>query len=89
MGIYTLPYVEWIDGGNLMCDSGSSSQCSVTTERGGGRWEVGGRFKKEGMYVYLWLMHVNVWQKPARYCKAFILQLERNLKKRNTKNPLC
>ena len=52
MGIYTLPYVEWIDGGNLMCDSGSSSQCSVTTERGGGRWEVGGgREIQEGGYV--------------------------------------
>lgn len=54
-----------------------------------GWWEVAGRFKKEGMYVYLWLMHVNVRQKPARYCKAFILQLERKFKKRNTKNPLC
>lgn len=27
-----------------------------------GWWEVAGRFKKEGMYVYLWLMHVNVLQ---------------------------
>ena len=25
---------------------------------------VGGRFKREGQYVYLWLTHV-VWQKPT------------------------
>ena len=43
-----------------MYDSGSSSQCSVRAERGGMRWEVGGRFKKEGTHVYLWLMHVNI-----------------------------
>ena len=27
---------------------------------GGGR-KVGGRFKKEGTYVYLWLIHVDDW----------------------------
>ena len=25
----------------------------------------GGRFKREGTYVYLWLSHVDVWQKPG------------------------
>ena len=40
--------------------------------------EVGGRFKREGMYVYLRLIHVDVWQKPTRYCKAIILQLNIN-----------
>ena len=40
---------------------------------------VGGmRFKTEGTYVYLWLIHVDVWQKPAQYCKAIILQLKMN-----------
>ena len=24
----------------------------------------------EGMYVYLWLIHVVVWQKPTQHCKA-------------------
>ena len=28
-------------------------------------WEVGGRLKREGTYVYLWLIHVVVWQKPT------------------------
>ena len=29
--------------------------------------EVGGRSKREGIYAYLWLIHVDVWQKPAQY----------------------
>ena len=29
-------------------------------------WELGGRFKKEGTYIYLWLIHVDVWQKPTQ-----------------------
>ena len=37
-------------------------------------WEVGRRFKREGTYVYLWLIHVAIWQKPTQYCKAIILQ---------------
>ena len=34
----------------------------------------GGRFKREGMYVYLWLIHAEVGQKTARFYKAIILQ---------------
>ena len=41
-------------------------------------WEVGGRFKRKGTWVYLWLIHVDVWQKPTEYCKAIILQLKIN-----------
>ena len=33
---------------------------------------MGGRLKREGTYVYLWLIHV-VWQKPTQRCKAIIL----------------
>ena len=36
-------------------------------------WEVGGRYKREGIYVYLWLIHVDVWQKSTQFCKAIIL----------------
>ena len=32
------------------------------------RGEVGGSFKREGTYVYLWLIHVYVWQKSSHYC---------------------
>ena len=42
------------------------------------RWEVGGKFKKKGTYVYLWLIHVAVWQKPTQYCKAIIIQVKIN-----------
>jgi len=39
----------------------------------GGRREV-----QEGgnIYIYLWLIHVDVWQKPTQYCKAIILELK-------------
>ena len=29
---------------------------------------VGGRFKREGTYIYQWLRHVGIWQKPEQYC---------------------
>ena len=47
-------------------------------------WEVGGRFKRERTYIYLWLIHVNVWQNPAQYYKAIILQLKINQLKENS-----
>ena len=39
-------------------------------------WEVGESLKTEQTYVYLWLIHVDVWQKPAQCCKLIILQLK-------------
>ena len=44
-------------------------------------WEVGGRFRREGTYVYPWLIHADVWQKPTQNCKAIILQLKIIFKK--------
>ena len=44
-------------------------------------WEMDGVFKREGTYVYLWMIHVNVWQKATQYCKAIILQLKIKFKK--------
>ena len=41
-------------------------------------WEVGRRVKGEGTYENLWLIHVDIWQKPTQYCKAIILQLKMN-----------
>ena len=32
-------------------------------------------FRREGTHVYLWLIHVDVWQKLSQYCKVIILQL--------------
>ena len=48
-------------------------------EQNRGSREVGGRFKREGIYVYLWLIHVNVWQKPTQFFKAIILQFKKFL----------
>ena len=41
--------------------------------------EVGGRFKREGIHVHLWLIHVDVWEKPTKYCKAVFFQLKNEL----------
>ena len=39
--------------------------------------EGGGRDVQKGaIYVYLWLIHVDVSQKPTEFCKAIILQLK-------------
>ena len=44
-------------------------------------WDGGGwREAQEGICVYLWLIHVVLWQKPTRHYKAIILQLKINLK---------
>ena len=45
----------------------------------GERWEGGS--KGRGYYVYLWLIHVDVWQK-RKFCKAIVFQLKINLKKK-------
>ena len=29
-------------------------------------------------YVYLWLIHVEVWQETTKFCKAIILLLKNN-----------
>ena len=54
-------------------------------------WEVEGKFRREGTYVYLWLIHVDVWQKPAQYCKANILLYIYFLRQKKdvTKNLVC
>ena len=37
---------------------------------GGMGKEMGGRFKRKGTYVYLWLSHADVGQKQTQYSKA-------------------
>ena len=45
--------------------------------------EVGGRFKKEEKRVYMWLIHNDIWQKPTQHCKAIVIQLKINEKKKD------
>ena len=53
------------------------------------RWEVGGRLKREGTCVNLWLIHVDAWQKPTQYYKAIILQLKVNKILKELYNGIC
>ena len=39
--------------------------------------EVEGRLHREGIYVYLWLIHTVVQQKRTQYLKAVILYLKK------------
>ena len=43
--------------------------------------EVGGMFKNKGTYVYLWLIHVDIWHKSTQHCKIVILKLKTKWKK--------
>ena len=54
-----LPYVKQIANGNLLYGSGNSGALYQPSEGGVGR-ERGGRVRKAGIYVYLWLIHVEV-----------------------------
>ena len=50
--------------------------------------EMGGEVQEgEGIYVYLWLIHVDVWKKTTKFCKAIILQLKN--KKKKFKGCIC
>ena len=44
---------------------------------------LGGRFRREGTYTYLRLIHTAIWQKPIQHCKTNILQLKMKKKKKN------
>ena len=35
--------------------------------------KVGGGYSGWETHVHLWLIHVNVWQKPLQYCKVIRL----------------
>ena len=55
-----LPCEKYTVNGNLLNDSGNSNRGFVSTERGGMGRKVEGRFSREGIYVYLWLIHAEV-----------------------------
>ena len=60
---------------------GTHTRAVWHTSGRGGDGRGGGREVQEcGTYVHLWLIHVDVWQKPAQFCKAIIFQLKINLK---------
>ena len=46
--------------GNLLYDSGNSNRGSVTISKGGTQREMGGSFGREGTWMHLWLILVDV-----------------------------
>ena len=62
-------------------NKGHSAWCSEMTSRGrmvvvGGQVRVGQRLERKGAYLFLWMIHVVIWQKQTQHYKAIILQLK-------------
>ena len=70
-------HVKQIASGNFLYDARSSNRANKLEGWDEVACGAGRRFKREGTYVYLWLIHV-VWQTPVQYCKVIILQLKIN-----------
>ena len=61
---------------SLMPETGHSEPVYWNNPEGWGG-EGGGRgVWDRGTHVHLWLIHVNVWQKPPQYCNIISLQLK-------------
>ena len=56
----TSPYETYTAKGNLLYGSRNSNRGSVSIYKVGMGRKIGGRFKMEGIHVYLWLIHVEV-----------------------------
>ena len=75
MEAYTLPCVKYIANGKAVWLRELTLGLCNNLER----WDgvAGEREVQEGgAYIYLWLIHINVWQKSSQYYKAIILQLK-------------
>ena len=53
---------------------GSLVGCCLWDRRVGHDWSDAAAAAAAAAYVYLWLIHVEVWQKTAKFCKAIIFQ---------------
>ena len=60
-----------------ICCMSQETQAGALYQSRGVGW--GGRFKTKGIYVYIWLIHVEVWQKIGKFYKTIILQLKNKL----------
>ena len=72
---FTLPYVKYVAMG-IYCVTQETQTGALYQPgwRAGMGREMGGSFKREEIYVYLQLIHVEVGQKTTKFCKAIILQ---------------
>ena len=41
---------------------------------------------ERGDILYLWLIHIVVWQEPTHYCKTIVLQSKKKKKRKKRKN---
>ena len=67
----------------MLYDAGNSKLVLCDNIKGWDGMGSGRSLKREGTYIYLWLIHVDIWQKPTQYCKTIILQLKIKFKKIN------
>ena len=63
-------------------ETSAQGWCTGKTQRDERGREVGGGFRM-GTHVNPWLIHVNVWPKPLKYCKVISLQLIKINEKKN------
>ena len=71
-----LPYVKQMTSASSMSEAGHPKPVLWDNPEGLGG-DAGGRGVQDGgTHVYLWLIHVSVWQIPPQYCKVIILQLK-------------
>ena len=72
---------------SLMHEEGSQSRWSGTIQRDWVGRKVGGQLRIVGTHVYLWLIHVNVWQKPSQYCNNSPIEI--NFKNKSKDSEEC
>ena len=70
---------EWIYVCYAMLSHFSRVQLCVTPEMAAHQAPPSPGFSRQGIDVYLWLIHVEVLQKTTKICKAIILQLKNKL----------
>ena len=70
---YTLPYVKQTASGSLMCDPGNPEPVLCNNLEGRVGREVEAGLKREGTYIYLMPIHIEVWQKQSHNGWVIIL----------------
>ena len=70
-----LPYVRQMTSASLRHKAGHSMPVLWDNPEGWGGEGSGRGIQDGGTHVHLWVILVNVWQKPPQYCKEIIIQL--------------
>ena len=79
----TLPYVKQTTSESSRHEAGHPKLVFWNNPEGWGGKRGGRGILDRGSCVYLWLIHVDVWQNPLQYCKVIMFQSKSiNRKKR-------